>query len=79
MISRLHRRELLLALGLMLILGGALGNLTDRLIHGYVIDFIDMYYRAWHWPAFNVADSAITVGAVFLVIDALGLYGRGKS
>ena len=79
MISRLHRRELLLALGLLLILGGALGNLADRLIHGYVIDFIDVYYRAWHWPAFNVADSAITVGAVFLVIDALGLYGRGES
>jgi len=79
MISRLHRRELLLALGLMLILGGALGNLTDRLIHGYVIDFIDVYYRAWHWPAFNVADSAITVGAVLLVLDAIGIFPRKKS
>jgi signal peptidase II len=55
----------------MLVLGGALGNLLDRLIHGYVIDFIDVYYGAWHWPAFNVADSAITVGAVLLVVDAL--------
>jgi len=79
MISRLHRGEMLLALGLMLILGGALGNLTDRLIHGYVIDFIDVYYRTWHWPAFNIADSAITVGAVLLVMDAFGMFHRTKT
>lgn len=56
--------------GLALILGGALGNLVDRALHGYVIDFIDVYYGTWHWPAFNIADSAITVGAVILIIDA---------
>lgn len=69
---RLGSKDKLLAVGLMMVLGGALGNLTDRLIYGYVIDFIDVYYGSWHWPAFNVADSAITVGAILLVIDALG-------
>lgn len=68
---RLSAEDKLLAVGLMLVLGGALGNLTDRLIHGYVIDFIDVYYGAWHWPAFNIADSAIMVGAVLLLLDAL--------
>jgi signal peptidase II len=71
MYRRLSVRDKLLAIALMLVLGGALGNLIDRLIHGYVIDFIDVYYGTWHWPAFNVADSAITIGAVLLVIDAL--------
>lgn len=74
---RLVANDLVLGAGLMLVLGGAAGNLTDRLIHGYVIDFIDVYYRVWHWPAFNVADSAITIGAVLLGIDALGP-GREK-
>jgi len=59
------------ACALALILGGAVGNLWDRLTHGYVIDFIDVYYGDWHWPAFNVADSAITVGALMLLLDAL--------
>ena len=68
---RLDRRDMFLAFGLMLVLGGALGNLTDRLFHGYVIDFVDVYYRTWHWPAFNFADSAITIGAVMLMLDAL--------
>jgi signal peptidase II len=56
--------------GLMLILGGAIGNLIDRIRQGYVVDFVDFHYQDWHWPAFNVADSAITVGAVLLVLDA---------
>jgi len=73
---RLKTTDLFLGTGLMLVLGGAAGNLTDRLFHGYVIDFVDVYYRAWHWPAFNVADSAISVGAVLLIIDALGLTQR---
>lgn len=55
------------------ILGGALGNLWDRLAHGYVIDFIQVYYQQWYWPAFNIADSAITVGAIMLIIDAIWL------
>lgn len=56
------------ASGLSLVLGGALGNLIDRLWLGHVVDFLDVYYSASHWPAFNVADSAITVGAVLLVL-----------
>ena len=58
-----------LAASLALVLGGALGNLVDRIIFGYVIDFIDVYYRGWHWPAFNIADSAISIGVVMLIID----------
>lgn len=54
-----------------LVLGGAIGNLIDRILYGYVIDFFDAYYGSWHWPAFNVADSAITVGVVMLLIDAV--------
>jgi signal peptidase II len=58
-------------LGLSLILGGALGNLYDRIVHGTVTDFIEVYHGDWSFPAFNVADSAITVGACFLLIDLL--------
>lgn len=64
-----HRRWFSAALAL--ILGGALGNVLDRLGHGYVIDFIDFYYKNWHFATFNLADSAITVGAILLLIDAL--------
>jgi signal peptidase II len=71
-IVRMNTKDIFLATGLTLILGGAAGNLIDRLIHGYVIDFIDVYYRNWHWPAFNLADSAITIGAVLLALDSLG-------
>ncbi|HEX4879846.1 MAG TPA: signal peptidase II [Limnobacter sp.] len=53
------------------ILGGAIGNLIDRLLHGAVIDFLDFYVHNYHWPAFNVADVAITVGAIGLIIDEL--------
>lgn len=53
--------------GLVMVLGGALGNLIDRIHLGYVVDFIQVYYREWSWPAFNVADSAISVGAVLLL------------
>lgn len=68
---RLSVRQLGLIIALALILGGAIGNLIDRVIYGYVIDFIDVYYQTWHWPAFNVADSAITIGVTILLIDAL--------
>lgn len=73
-LSRIERdRHWLLPCSLSLVLGGAAGNLVDRLVHGYVVDFIDVYYSGWHWPTFNVADSAISVGAVLLVIDAIWL------
>jgi len=55
-------------LGLSLVLGGAVGNLIDRLWLGHVVDFFDVYYRAWHFPAFNIADSAISIGAALLVL-----------
>ena len=57
-------------LGLALILGGALGNLWDRLQYGQVVDFLDFHAFGWHWPAFNVADAGISVGAVLLIIDS---------
>ncbi len=55
-------------IGLALILGGALGNLIDRLYYGYVIDFLDFHFSGWHFPAFNIADSAITCGAIALLL-----------
>lgn len=58
-------------IGLSFILGGALGNLIDRIIQGQVTDFIDWYYKNYHWPAFNVADSFISIGVVLLIIDGL--------
>jgi signal peptidase II len=61
----------LLCAGLALILGGALGNLWDRLAYGHVVDFLDFHAAGWHWPAFNVADSAISVGAAILIADSL--------
>jgi signal peptidase II len=75
-IARLKSGQRWLAVALALILGGALGNVWDRITLGYVIDFLDFYYGDWHWPAFNVADSAITVGAVMLAVDALFLEAR---
>ena len=63
------KNRLYLASGLALILGGAIGNLIDRSLYGHVIDFIDVYYSSWHWPAFNIADSAITLGAGLLILD----------
>ena len=64
-----HKR--LLCLGLALILAGAIGNLIDRLRYGHVVDFLDFHALGWHWPAFNVADSAITIGAVLLILEGL--------
>lgn len=57
--------------GLALVLGGAIGNLWERLVQGYVVDFIDIYYQGYHWPAFNLADSAICVGVALLLFDSL--------
>ena len=58
----------ILALPFSLIIGGAIGNLIDRLNYGFVVDFIDFHFFGWHWPAFNIADSAIIVGVIFLLI-----------
>lgn len=66
-----HPRELLFALALTLVLAGAVGNLIDRILVGAVVDFLDFHAFGYHWPAFNVADSAITCGAVLLAWDAL--------
>jgi signal peptidase II len=71
MLVRSPERGMLCA-GLGLILGGALGNLIDRFRFGQVVDFLDFHAAGWHWPAFNVADSAITVGAVLLILDGFG-------
>lgn len=68
---RLPRQQWLLGLALALVLGGALGNLWDRLLLGYVIDFVSLHYAGRFFPTFNVADSAITVGAVLLFWDSL--------
>ncbi len=65
-----HAGERLFCLSLALILGGAIGNVIDRIVLGYVVDFLDFYVSGWHWPAFNLADSAITAGAVLMVADS---------
>ena len=69
-LTRLKENETLLAVALSLILGGAIGNLIDRLFYGYVIDFLDVYYGTYHWPAFNIADSAITIGVALMLWDS---------
>lgn len=66
---RLPRRQTMLSLGLSLVLGGAVGNLLDRLIHGHVIDFISVHWQSHYFPTFNIADAAISVGAFFLILD----------
>ncbi len=68
---RSHSGQRLFAFALSCILGGALGNVLDRLIHGYVVDMLDFHWRGWHYPAFNLADSAITLGAICLIADEL--------
>ena len=70
-IKKLSETEKLQAIALALVLGGALGNVIDRIAYGYVIDFIQWYYDKWYWPAFNIADSAITAGVVLLIFDTL--------
>lgn len=79
MIRRLGANDLQVAVALMLVLGGAVGNVIDRVRYGYVVDFIDVYYRSWHWPTFNVADSAITIGAILLIMDAVGITFRRRT
>ena len=72
-----HGEQRLFGWALALILGGAIGNVIDRLLHGYVVDFVQVHYGGWYFPAFNVADSAITVGAVLLIVDELRRVRRG--
>lgn len=68
---RVRHTERLLATALALILGGAIGNLMDRVLDGYVVDFIVVHYQHYYFPAFNIADSAITIGAILLILDTL--------
>ncbi len=77
-LRRIRADQTILAVGLSLVLGGALGNVFDRVIHGYVVDFIYFHWRTWYFPAFNVADSAISIGAGCLLIDAFRESGQEK-
>jgi signal peptidase II len=72
-LARLKQHETLMAVALALVLGGAIGNLIDRVAYGYVIDFLDVYYQDWHWPAFNIADSAICVGVALMLLESFGV------
>ena len=75
---RSHGGQRLFGWALALILGGAIGNVIDRMLHGYVIDFIQVHYGRAYFPSFNVADSAITVGAILLILDELRRVRRAK-
>lgn len=77
--TQLGFHERLARFGLALILGGALGNLVDRAVFGYVVDFVDVYWGTTHFWAFNVADSAITIGAILVFLDMIGLGRRHAS
>jgi len=69
-LRRIRSDQTVLAIGLSLVLGGALGNVIDRVMHGFVVDFIYFNWRTWDFPAFNIADTAISIGAACLLIDA---------
>lgn len=66
-----HAGQRMFSWALSLVLGGAIGNVIDRVLYGHVIDFLDVHFGGWHWPAFNIADSAICVGAVLFIVDEL--------
>jgi signal peptidase II len=68
-LRKLQPQETWTAVAIVLILGGALGNVYDRVVHGYVVDFLHFYWQDWHFPAFNLADTAITIGAAMMIID----------
>jgi len=73
-----HAGQKLFSFAMACILGGAIGNVIDRLLYGYVVDFLDFHGMGWHFPAFNIADSAITVGAACLILDELLRVRRGR-
>ena len=73
---RKHASQRMFCWGLALLLGGAVGNLIDRLWYGHVIDFLDFHLGGWHWPAFNVADSAICLGVLLFILDELRRVGK---
>ena len=73
-----HGQQRLFAFGIALILGGAIGNIIARLLRGQVVDFVLLYWKSFYWPAFNVADSAITVGAALLIVDELRRVQRSR-
>lgn len=69
-LRKLKAHETWTAVAIVLILGGAIGNVYDRVVHGYVVDFLHFYWQDWHFPAFNLADTGITIGAVMMILDA---------
>ena len=75
---RSHAGQKLFAFALACILGGAVGNVVDRVLHGYVVDFLDFHWSGMHFPAFNVADSGITIGAACLILDEILRVRRGR-
>lgn len=77
--ASIPRTDILARLGVAAIAGGAVGNLIDRATAGYVLDFVDAYWRGWHFWAFNVADAAITVGVCLMILDILGLGRRASN
>ncbi len=68
---RKNAHQTIFSLALSLVLSGAIGNVIDRIIYGAVVDFVDVHYMGWHWPAFNIADSAITIGVILLIVDEI--------
>ncbi len=76
---RAHAGQRLFCFALTCIMGGAIGNVVDRLLHGYVVDMVDLHIGRWHFPAFNVADSAITLGVIFLLLDEILRVRRARA
>jgi signal peptidase II len=73
-----HSTQTLFCFAVTMIMGGALGNVIDRLLHGHVVDFIQLHYGGWYFPAFNLADSAISLGAICLILDEILRVRRGR-
>jgi len=73
-----HPTQTLFCFAVTMIMGGAIGNVVDRLLHGYVVDFIQVHYGGWYFPSFNLADSAITLGAICLILDEIRRVRRAR-